>query len=236
MHEGRNCTYKSSLHVFSFLYLYLSTWPTLHELTNPRNIRVPPPGTAASAGVGVGGTEEDTVRPWGTSVPFIQEGPVEDIVFQPQIITNPFIRNFSNSQAHRQKSKTPELVNTPLDPHLQTTAVCLFQFDLPSTEPLFSLFCPQSLHSIQGYSHYTIKKHLNILKLFIKYFHHLLAWTLPLKHHLCIRQREWLLCLPNPTSYREYPQTLAFLHSFVTAKLRLCHHFLHGILHMLPNC
>ena len=175
------------------------------------------------------------MRPWGTSVPFIQEGAVEDIVFQPQIITNPFIRNFSNSQAHRQKSQTLELVNTPLDPHLQTTAVCLFQFDLPSTEPLFSLFCPQSLHSIQGYSHYTIKKHLNILKLFIKYFHHLLGWMLPLKHHFA-SDKEWLIPLPNPTSYREYPQTLAFPDSFVTSKIRLCHHFLHGVLQMLLNC
>lgn len=99
--------------------------------------QLPPPGGW--------GTEEDTVRQWGTSVPFIQWGTTEDIVFQPQITINPFIRNFSNSQAHRQKSLILELVSTLLDPHLQNTAVCLFQSDLPSTEPLFSLFCPPIL-------------------------------------------------------------------------------------------
>lgn len=148
---------------------------------------MPKPGIAATVG-GVGVTEEDRVRPWGTSVPFIQEGTIEDIVFQPQIIINPFIRNFSNSQANRQKSKTLELANTLLDSHLQNTAVCLFQFDLHSTEPLFSLFCPRILTFYKILTLYN-ENHPNILKLFIKYFHHLLAWKLPSKYHLCIRQR-----------------------------------------------
>lgn len=108
-------------------------------------------------------------------------------------------------------------------------------FEASPTGPLsFLSFVPPAPYSLGNETHKITK--FDILKLFLKYLHHLLAHEIP-KTHYCYsnRQRSWLLCLLSPVHGRSSRYVGIYWHqhfqnTLSTHRSGLCHHVLHGAL------